>query len=86
MTPQPARPGEEQLSAWRASGKRYQAIAAAIAAWAATQEPGSALPGDDHFSGDLDFTASPGTYRRARRLLAGHGIIKATSTRTYQVA
>ncbi len=85
MTPRPARPGEAQLTTWQASGKKHQAIAAAIAAWAATQEPGTALPGNGHFSGDPDFTASPGTYRRARRLLTAHGIIKATSTRTYQV-
>jgi hypothetical protein len=79
------RPDKAQLSEWRTSGKRYQAIAAAIAEWAATQEPGTALPPNDHFSGNLDFTAGPETYRHARRFLASHGILTATSTRTYQV-
>lgn len=87
MTTSPASPRHAQLiTTWQASGKRYQAIAAAIATWAATQQPGTAVPGNDHFSGNLDFTASPETYRRARVFLATNGILKATGTRTYQVA
>jgi hypothetical protein len=65
-----------QLRTWKASSKRYQVIAAAIAEWACEQERGTALPGNYVFTRNLDFEPSIGTIQRAKRFLADQGVLE----------
>lgn len=77
---------DDQFRAWKASGKQYQLIAAVIAEWAGGQERGTALPGDYHFTRNLDFAPSQGTIHRAKRFLAAQGLLEAEHGRPYSVA
>ena len=77
---------DAQIAEWTATGHRYKVIAAQIAEWARKQEPGTVLPNNEFFAGNLPFTASDEPWRRAKIFLAYHGIIQHDDGRPYQVA
>ena len=58
-----------------AGGTMRDKIAAAITAWAKGQRQWTPVPTNDEISADLDFTASPDTFRIAKRRLAEQGVI-----------
>jgi hypothetical protein len=76
---------DEQVAAWRASGKQYQQIAAVIAVWARDQERGTVLPDNSVFGARLSFEASDSTYKRAKAFLVTHGVLS-TNDGPFQVA
>ncbi len=66
-----------KIRAWKASGKQYQAAAAAIAQWAAANPPGTPLPPDYKLTAELDPRPSPAVTRRAKQFLQRNGILTA---------
>ena len=76
---------DDQIRAWKGSGKEYQIIAAGIAQWAADKERGTALLSNEEFGRDLDFVASPRTYSRAKTFLVAQGVLS-TNDGPFQVA
>jgi hypothetical protein len=76
---------DAQIREWQASHRIDHQIAAAIALWAKGKETGTVLPADTEFGRDLDFAASPSSYRRAKNLLAELGVL-GTGHRPYYVA
>ena len=71
----PAEVNDAQITEWRNNGSPYQRIAAEIAEWALKQDRGTLVPDNDHFAGDLDFVASDKTWSRAKKFLAGIGVL-----------
>jgi hypothetical protein len=78
-------PDDTQIAEWKASGHPYKLIAAHIAEWAKGKEHGTLLPGNEEFAGNLPIVAGPGPWKRAKALLAEHGIIYRNDG-PYQVA
>jgi len=85
ITDNEVRATDAQVSAWRASGKTYQVIAAEIALWARGKERGTVLPDNQVFGRKLNIDPSPSTYRRAKMLLVRQGVLS-TSDGPFQVA
>jgi hypothetical protein len=56
-----------------------------MAEWALRQERGTAVPGNDHFSGDLPIVASGSTWKRAKTFLVTAGVLRLDGS-AYQVA
>jgi hypothetical protein len=80
-----ANASDAQVREWQASSRMDHQIAAAIAIWARGKERGTALPPDAEFGRELDFSASPSSYTRAKKLLAGLGVLS-TASGPYYVA
>jgi hypothetical protein len=70
-----------EIARWRAAGRPYQVIAAAIAEWAARQEHGTPLPQNYYFR----LNASASTYTRAKQLLGERGVLEEADDGTFRV-
>jgi hypothetical protein len=76
---------DAQVSEWQASNRMDHQIAAVIAIWARGKERGTSLPANAEFERQLDFVASPSSFKRAKDLLVRSGVLTRNGG-PYQVA